>query len=61
MEGDIITTQDVFLFDYPPASTSTASSRAHLKSTGLRPRFLEQLADHGVHVDPRSSPPGGAR
>jgi pilus assembly protein CpaF len=23
-----------------------------LVSTGLRPRFLERLSDHGVHVNP---------
>ena len=52
MEGDIITLQDVFLFDYGAGFDENGRFQGGLKSTGLRPRFLERLADHGVHVDP---------
>jgi pilus assembly protein CpaF len=52
MEGDIITTQDVFLFDFSAGVNDQGKFKGHLVSTGLRPRFLERLADHGVHVDP---------
>ena len=52
MEGDIITTQDVFLFDYSAGMSDQGKFQGDLRSTGLRPRFLERLADHGVHVDP---------
>ena len=52
MEGDIITTQDVFLFDYAAGMSDQGKFQGELRSTGLRPRFLEHLADHGVHVDP---------
>ena len=52
MEGDIITTQDVFLFDYAAGVDEHGKFKGDLVSTGLRPRFLERLADHGVHVDP---------
>jgi pilus assembly protein CpaF len=52
MEGDIITTQDVFLFDYSAGMNEHGKFQGELVSTGLRPRFLERLADHGVHVDP---------
>ncbi len=52
MEGDIITTQDVFLFDYSAGTNEHGKFQGHLKSMGLRPRFLEHLTDHGVHVDP---------
>lgn len=52
MEGDIITTQDVFMFDYSAGVNEHGKFLGELVSTGLRPRFLERLADHGVHVDP---------
>ncbi len=52
MEGDIITTQDVFLFDYNAGVDDNGKFRGELISTGLRPRFLERLQDHGVRVDP---------
>ncbi|MGN0063994.1 MAG: CpaF family protein [Nocardioides sp.] len=61
MEGDIITTQDVFLFDYGAGVDEHGKFRGGLVSTGLRPRFLERLADHGVHVDPTVFAAGGAR
>ncbi len=52
MEGDVVTTQDVFLFDYSAGYDEHGRSRGHLKSMGLRPRFLNRLEDHGVFVDP---------
>jgi pilus assembly protein CpaF len=52
MEGDIVTTQDVFLFDYGAGVDEHGKFKGSLVSTGLRPRFLERLADHGVRVDP---------
>jgi pilus assembly protein CpaF len=60
MEGDIITTQDVFLFDYSAGFDETGRSRGHLRSTGLRPRFLDRLLDHNVTVDPAIFATGGA-
>jgi pilus assembly protein CpaF len=59
MEGDIITTQDVFLFDYAAGMDEHGKFKGGLKSMGLRPRFLERLADHGVHVDPAVFAPNG--
>ena len=52
MEGDVITLQDIFLFDHGRASTRTVAAAGTLKSTGLRPKFLEKLAHDNVHVDP---------
>jgi pilus assembly protein CpaF len=52
MEGDIITTQDVFLFDYGAGVDDMGKFKGGLVSTGLRPRFVERLKDHGVHMDP---------
>lgn len=61
MEGDIITTQDVFLFDYGAGMDENGKFKGGLASMGLRPRFLERLADHGVHVDPAIFAAGGMR
>ncbi|MFC0221336.1 CpaF family protein [Nocardioides zeicaulis] len=61
MEGDIITTQDVFLFDYSAGMNEQGKFKGGLESTGLRPRFLERLADHGVHLNPAVFTVGGAR
>ena len=63
MEGDIITTQDVFLFDYSAGLDEDGKFKGQLKSMGLRPRFMERLIDHGVKVDPGifATSPGGLR
>jgi pilus assembly protein CpaF len=50
MEGDIITLQDVFLFDYSRGVDEHGKHRGQLVSTGLRPRFLDRIADMGVEV-----------
>jgi pilus assembly protein CpaF len=52
MEGDVITLQDVFLFDYSAGFDETGRALGPLKSTGLRPKFLDKLAAGGVTVDP---------
>jgi pilus assembly protein CpaF len=48
MEGDIVTTQDVFVYDYRTGLSTNGRSPGELKSTGLRPKFLEKLEDHGI-------------
>ena len=52
MEGDVVTMQDLFLYDYGMGLDSSGRYQGHLKSTGLRPRVLDTLADRGVSVDP---------
>ena len=52
MEGDVVTLQDIFLFDYNAGYDENGAPRGTLKSTGLRPKFLDKLAAHGMHVDP---------
>ncbi|HEU5036696.1 MAG TPA: CpaF family protein [Nocardioides sp.] len=52
MEGDVITLQDVFLFDYGAGYDENGRALGRLRSTGLRPRFLDRLAERNVHVDP---------
>jgi pilus assembly protein CpaF len=52
MEGDVITLQDLFLFDFHAGVDEQGRYRGALRSTGLRPRFLDTLADRGVAVPP---------
>ncbi len=52
MEGDIITLQDVFLFDYRAGVDERGRYRGELHSTGLRPRFIDTLADRGISLPP---------
>jgi pilus assembly protein CpaF len=50
MEGDVITLQDVFLFDYGMGIDQNGRFKGHLKATGIRPRFAEKLQDLGVKL-----------
>jgi pilus assembly protein CpaF len=60
MEGDVITLQDVFLFDFAAGYDEQGAARGRLRSTGLRPRLLDRLAERNVHVDPAVFGTGGA-
>jgi pilus assembly protein CpaF len=51
MEGDVITLQDIFLFDYSAGFDDAGRALGTLKSTGLRPKFLDKLGESGVTVD----------
>jgi pilus assembly protein CpaF len=52
MEGDVITLQDLFTFDYSAGRDEAGRFRGQLVSTGLRPRFTQELADLGVELHP---------
>jgi pilus assembly protein CpaF len=52
MEGEVITLQDIFLFDFSAGIDDEGRFRGRLKSTGLRPKFLDKLAERGVYVEP---------
>jgi pilus assembly protein CpaF len=52
MEGDTITCQDIFVLDTKMGFDARGKSLARLKTTGLRPKLLERLADNGVQVQP---------
>jgi pilus assembly protein CpaF len=51
MEGETITMQDLFVFDFGAGYDDAGNAKGHLKSTGLRPKFLDKLEASGVHVD----------
>ena len=50
MEGDIITLQDVFSFDYSSGIDEMGNFRGIIKPTGLRPKFMTKLNDYGITV-----------
>jgi pilus assembly protein CpaF len=52
MEGEVITMQDVFAFDSGLGFDAEGRSLGRLRATGLRPKFLEKMADVNVRVDP---------
>ena len=50
MEGDIITLQDLMLFDYGMGFDDNGKYRGYLKATGIRPAFSEHLENMGFHL-----------
>ena len=50
MEGDVITLQDLFRFDFHAGVDEHGHQRGSLQPTGLRPKFTERLEDRGVQV-----------
>jgi pilus assembly protein CpaF len=52
MEGEVITLQDIFLFDFSAGLDEEGRFRGRLKATGLRPKFLDKLGERGVYVEP---------
>jgi pilus assembly protein CpaF len=62
MEGDVITLQDVFMFDYSAGVDERGRFRGHLQATGVRPKFTEKLQDLGIRLGPevfQPEPTGG--
>jgi pilus assembly protein CpaF len=50
MEGDVITTTDIFLFEQTGVENGKVIGR--LRPTGLRPKFMEKIEASGVHLPP---------
>ena len=53
MEGEVITIQDLFTFDFRAGVDERGRSLGELRPTGLRPHFLDKLQDRGIVVPPR--------
>ena len=51
MEGDAITMQDLFVFDVQRGLDDRGRVVGRLRPTGLRPHFLERLAERNVQLD----------
>ncbi|NUR71214.1 MAG: CpaF family protein [Hamadaea sp.] len=52
MDGDTVVLQDLYTFDHRAGFDSKGRHLGQLLATGVRPQFLESLADRGVLVDP---------
>jgi pilus assembly protein CpaF len=50
IEGEVIMLQDLFLFDFHAGTDEQGRHLGRLRSTGLRPRFIDRLADRGISV-----------
>jgi pilus assembly protein CpaF len=50
MEGDVITLQDAFLFDYAAGVDHTGRYLGTTRPTGVRPGFTEHLEDMGIEL-----------
>ncbi len=61
MEGEVVVLQDVFRFDFHAATDEFGHPRGVLRPTGLRPMFVNRLADRGLEVPPGVFLPQGYR
>jgi pilus assembly protein CpaF len=52
MEGDVITLQDLYLFDYRAGIDENGRFRGVVQPTGLRPTFVDRLLEQGIRLDP---------
>jgi pilus assembly protein CpaF len=52
MEGDIITLQDIFVYDHDAGFDEDGKAKGFLRSTGLRPKFLDKMEHSNVRIDP---------
>ena len=50
MEGDIITTTDLFVFEQ--TGLEYGKVLGHIRPTGLRPNFMEKIEAAGIHLPP---------
>ncbi len=50
MEGDVITTTDIFVFEQTGMENGKIIGR--LRPTGLRPKFMDQIEAAGIHLPP---------
>jgi pilus assembly protein CpaF len=50
MESDVVTLQDIYTFDYSAGRDEAGRYVGSLVPTGIRPKFTQDLADHGVEL-----------
>lgn len=50
MEGDVITTQDIFIFEQTGFENGKVLGR--LRPTSLRPKFMDKIEGAGIHLPP---------
>lgn len=52
MEGEVVTLQDAFVFDYSAGVDRNGRFLGQPISTGIRPRFIDHFAELGITVSP---------
>ncbi|MBB5870951.1 pilus assembly protein CpaF [Allocatelliglobosispora scoriae] len=52
MDGDNVKMQDIFAFDFRAGQDQYGRHQGVLRSTGIRPNFLDVLIDHNIPVPP---------
>jgi pilus assembly protein CpaF len=52
MEGQVVTLQDVFVFDYSLGMDADGRIRGGQRPTGIRPRFTDRLEQEGIPIPP---------
>ena len=52
MEGEIVTLQDAFVFDFAAGVDNNGKFLGKPIPTGIRPRFIDRFEDMGIHVSP---------
>ncbi len=52
MEGEVVTMQDAFVFDYAAGVDQNGRFRGQAIPTGVRPRFTDKFADRGIILSP---------
>jgi pilus assembly protein CpaF len=52
MEGDVVTLQDAFVFDYAAGIDAYGRFLGNAVPTGIRPRFTDRFAELGIPISP---------
>jgi len=52
MEGDVVTLQDAFVFDFAAGVDINGRFRGKAIPTGVRPRFTDRFNDRGIVLSP---------
>ncbi|MBP1632325.1 MAG: CpaF family protein, partial [Acidobacteria bacterium] len=60
MEGDLISLQDVFRFEYLPGTTPEGRVNGAIRATGIRPGFADHLTELGIPMPSAAFEPGPA-
>ncbi|WP_230208361.1 hypothetical protein [Microlunatus sp. Gsoil 973] len=63
IEGQTVTLQDAFLFDYSAGLDANGQFRGRPVATGVRPRFTDRFEELGITVSPKifAMPPARSR
>jgi pilus assembly protein CpaF len=49
--GDVVSLQDLYTFDYGAGRDAYGRFSGQVRSTGLRPHFLDKLTEQGIPVN----------